>query len=99
LLNTWGRALPKIGATFLYVSLTSFVVITITVLAKASPKQDAKFVFATFSNETGWESGVIAFLVGLINPNWSFSCLDSATHLAEEVAKPERVIPIAILST
>lgn len=37
--------------------------------------------------------------MGLINPNWSFSCLDSATHLAEEVAKPERVIPIAILST
>ena len=38
-------------------------------------------------------------MVGLINPNWLFVCLDCATHLAEEVPKPERNIPIAICST
>lgn len=37
--------------------------------------------------------------MGLINPNWVFACLDSATHLAEEVGKPERSIPIAIMCT
>ena len=60
---------------------------------------DAKFVFATFYNETGWKNSGIAFIVGLINPAWSFSCLDCATHMAFEVEKPERVIPISIMGT
>jgi len=41
----------------------------------------------------------MAFIVGLINTNWPFACLDSATHLAEEVPRPERNIPIAICGT
>lgn len=75
LFNCYGKTLPRICNFFLFVSLGSFVIITLTVLAKSSPKQDAKFVFATFVNNTGWESNAIAFIVGLINPNWSFSCL------------------------
>ncbi|KAF8250557.1 amino acid transporter [Wilcoxina mikolae CBS 423.85] len=97
--NCYGKTLPGVANFFLFVSLASFATITITVLAKSSPKKDAKFVFGTFVNNTGWESGGIAFIVGLINPNWSFSCLDSATHLAEEVPRPERNIPFAIMGT
>ena len=59
----------------------------------------ASFVFATFINNTGWDQAGIAFIVGLINTNWPFCCLDCATHLAEEVPKPERNIPIAICGT
>lgn len=98
--NCFGRSLPIISASALYISLLSFTTITITVLACSSGKfNDAKFVFATFYNETGWKSSGIAFIVGLINPAWSFSCLDCATHMAFEVEKPERVIPIAIMGT
>ncbi len=50
-------------------------------------------------SETGYESAGLAFIVGLINTNWPFSCLDCATHLAEEVPRPERNIPIAICGT
>ncbi|KAI5809786.1 choline transporter [Peziza echinospora] len=99
LFNCYGRILPTVGSVFMYISLCSFTVITITVLAKSKTKQSARFVFADFRNETGWASGGMAFIMGLINPNWSFSCLDSATHLAEEVLNPERVIPIAIMGT
>ena len=56
-------------------------------------------MFQTFINNTGWDSAGMAFIVGLINTNWPFACLDSATHLAEEVPKPERNIPIAICGT
>lgn len=98
--NCYGRSLPLISASSLYISLLSFFTITVTVLACSSGKfNDAKFVFATFYNETGWKNGGIAFIVGLINPAWSFSCLDCATHMAFEVEKPERVIPIAIMGT
>ncbi|KAJ6260879.1 hypothetical protein Dda_3540 [Drechslerella dactyloides] len=97
--NCYGRALPATATVALYTSLISMIVITITVLAKSNPKNSAEFVFATFRNENGWSSPFIAFVVGLINPNWSFACLDAATHLAEEVSHPEKVVPIAILGT
>ncbi|CDO92379.1 unnamed protein product [Kluyveromyces dobzhanskii CBS 2104] len=98
--NCSGKALPIISASSLYISLFSFFTITATVLACSHGRyNDAEFVFATFYNETGWKNGVIAFIVGLINPAWSFSCLDCATHMAFEVENPERVIPISILCT
>lgn len=98
--NIWERPLPRISQAALYVSLFSFVVITITVLAKNSGHyQSAHFVFVEFSNGTGWLSAGIAFIVGLVNPNWSFSCLDAATHLAEETLSPETDIPKAIIGT
>lgn len=100
LFNCYGRILPTVANCALYISLFSYVVITITVLVCARGNyQPAHFVFSDFENGTGWSSAGIAFIVGLINPNWSFSCLDCATHLAEEVLQPERVIPIAVLGT
>jgi len=83
----------------LWTSLLSFAVILITVPATAPTHQNAEFVFTTFINNTGWKQGGIAFIVGLVNTNWSFACLDCATHLAEEVHRPERMIPIAIMGT
>jgi choline transport protein len=72
-------------------------VITVTVLAEAQPKQSAKFVFTDFENFSGWENNVIAFITGFINANYSFSCLDAATHISEEIPHPERNIPKALL--
>lgn len=98
--NIWEKPLPYVSQSALYISVFSFVVITITVLAKSSGHyESAHFVFVEFSNGTGWASSGIAFIVGLINPNWSFSCLDAATHLAEETLTPETDIPKAIIGT
>lgn len=98
--NIWEKPLPHISLASLYISLASFVIITIVVLAKSSGQyQTAHFVFVEFSNGTGWSSAGIAFIVGLINPNWSFSCLDAATHLAEETLSPQTDIPKAIIGT
>lgn len=98
--NFWDAPLPSLSKGALYVSLLSFIVITITVLSKASGEfQSAEFVFSTFDNNTGWTSSVVAFLVGLINPTWLFNGLDCACHLAEEVVAPEKDIPIAIIGT
>lgn len=100
LFNCYGKSLPLISSSSLYISLLSFFTITVTVLACSSGQfNDPKFVFATFYNQTGWKNAGIAFIMGLINPAWSFSCLDCATHMAFEVDKPERVIPISIMGT
>ncbi len=97
--NCYGRVLPFVASCALYISLVSFAVILITVPAKAPTHESAKFVFATFINSTGWRQSGIAFIVGLINTNWAFACLDTATHMAEEVPKPETVVPLAIMGT
>lgn len=100
LFNCYGRYLPLVANCSLYISLFSYVTITLTVLiCSRGNYREPSFVFTEFNNNTGWSSAAIAFIVGLINPNWSFSCLDSATHLAEEVVAPETAIPIAILGT
>ncbi|KAK3058733.1 choline transporter [Extremus antarcticus] len=71
----------------------------VTVPSVTPEYKPASFVFATFINNTGYDQAGIAFIVGLINTNWPFCCLDCATHLAEEVPRPERNIPIAICGT
>lgn len=83
----------------MYISLVSFLVVLITVPAASDSYSDPEFVFATFTNSTGWSINGLAFLLGLINPNWLFVCLDAATHMAEEVKCPEKIIPKAIMST
>lgn len=100
LMNCYGKFLPYFAKAALYISLISYFTITVTVLACSSGNfQSAHFVFVQFNNQTGWNSSAIAFIVGLINPNWCFSCLDSATHMAEEALEPERKIPVAIMGT
>ncbi|KAE8135553.1 amino acid/polyamine transporter I [Aspergillus pseudotamarii] len=99
LFNCWGKTLPAVAKVTLYISLLSFFVILVTVPACAKTHASGAYVFGHFVNSTGWKSDGMAFIVGLINPNWIFACLDSATHLAEEVPQPEKNIPIAIMAT
>ncbi|KAF5003749.1 hypothetical protein FDECE_9720 [Fusarium decemcellulare] len=99
LFNCFGKLLPTIASISLYTTLLSFAVILITVPSVADTHQSAKFVFGTFINNTGWTQNGIAFIVGFINVNWGFSCLDTATHMAEEIRNPEKMIPIAIMGT
>lgn len=72
--NCWGRFLPRIATFTLWFSLMSFFIILVTVPATATTHQSPRFVFATFVNNTGWASGGIAFIVGLVNTNWAFAC-------------------------
>ncbi|KAG8713548.1 hypothetical protein FRC08_013118 [Ceratobasidium sp. 394] len=97
--NCFHRLLPAVSLFCLYISVLGCVVTTIVVPAVSETKQSASFVFATFINETGWENNVMAFIVGLISPAWCFGALDVATHLAEEIRQPERMIPKSILLT
>ncbi|ODV85797.1 hypothetical protein CANARDRAFT_27887 [[Candida] arabinofermentans NRRL YB-2248] len=98
--NCYERWLPTFASISLYTTVLSWLVITITMLGGSKGEfQSPHFVFVEFNNGTGWSSSAIAFIVGLINPAWSFSCLDSATHMAEEVVNPERIIPLVICST
>ena len=79
-------------------SVGSFLVIIITCLVIAQPKQSGHFVFSDFTNETGWAAPGIAFLTGMSNPNYGFAGLDSAVHLAEECLNAASAVPWAMIS-
>jgi choline transport protein len=83
----------------LYISLLTCVLVTIVLPATAVDHTDAKFIFGTLDRSNGWSSNGMAFIVGLINANFSFAVLDSAAHLAEETPNPARNVPKAIMLT
>jgi len=81
------------------VSLTSFLAILVTCLALSPQKHTSEFVWTTFTNKSGWPSNGIAFLTGLINPNYVYAGIDGAVHLAEECSNPSTAVPYALMST
>ncbi|KAF3762767.1 hypothetical protein M406DRAFT_45394 [Cryphonectria parasitica EP155] len=82
-----------------FMSIVAFFVITITCVAKSSPKQSSESVWTQFENTSGWSSDAVVFLTGLINPNFIYSGLDGAIHLAEECSNAATAVPRALLST
>ncbi|KAK2735552.1 choline transport protein [Colletotrichum kahawae] len=92
------QALPKISKVMLLFSCTTIVVIFITLFAMSKEHASAKDFFVTQINVSGWQNG-IAFIIGMNGANWSFSCLDVATHLAEEMPRPSTDIPKALMWT
>lgn len=81
--------------SIVYWSLFAVVVISITILATA-PKNDAKYVFADFENETGWSDGV-AWILGLLQSALSLIGFDAALHMTEEMPRPSEDAPRAIM--
>ncbi|KAL3480895.1 amino acid/polyamine transporter I [Aspergillus californicus] len=98
LFNFFERALSILGKFLLATTVLSIVVIFVSMLAGTSNRQPAGEVFGDFLNISGWPTGV-AFFLGLNGPNWCFSCLDAAVHLADEVPNPAKNIPKALLWT
>lgn len=85
--------------TSVFLSVSTFLVLIITSLARTSPKyQPAEVVWTTFLNQSGWNNGV-AFLTGLVNPNYMYAGIDGAIHLAEECKNASVVVPRALMST
>ena len=80
-------------------SLSSVFIISITFLAVAQPKQSSRSVWLGFSNETGWKSDGLVFLLGLINPIYGFGGLDGAVHLGEDCFEQAKTVPRAIVNS
>ncbi|KAI0473271.1 amino acid/polyamine transporter I [Xylariaceae sp. FL0804] len=94
--NIWGnRLLGRWNDTALYWSLLAVVVISIVLLSTAD-KNEARFVFAGFANETGWPDGV-AWTLGLLQSALSLIGFDAALHMTEEMPRPSVDAPRAIL--
>ncbi|KAH8725196.1 amino acid/polyamine transporter I [Phaeosphaeriaceae sp. PMI808] len=82
-----------------FLSITSFLGVMITSLARTAPNfHPSEAVWGTFINQSGWVDSV-AFLAGLVNPNYMYAGIDGAVHLAEDCKNAVVVIPRALMST
>lgn len=89
-----------VSNSLVFITLASFFVIVIVCLARTAPNfQPNVHVWAKFLNDSGWTSGGVAFLTGLVSPNYMYAGIDGALHLAEECKDAARVVPRALLST
>lgn len=91
------HVLPKISKALLLFNVTSVCAIIATLFAMSNTRTSAED-FLRVVNISGWPDGV-AFIIGLNGVNWCFSCLDVATHLAEEIPSPSTNIPKALMWT
>ncbi|QSZ30165.1 hypothetical protein DSL72_004685 [Monilinia vaccinii-corymbosi] len=81
--------LPLITKSAFIWSIAGFALISITVLAAASPEyNEASFVFTDFINSTGWPDGV-AWLLGLLQAGLGLTGFDAVAHMIEEIPDAE----------
>jgi amino acid transporter len=62
----WSRFLNQISTFAVAWNILSFLVVVITILAANDHKQSASFVFSDFQNNTGFSSGGMAVMIGLL---------------------------------
>jgi choline transport protein len=84
--NAFGNSIiPLVNKTAIIWSISGFAIISITVLACATPEYNsAKLVFTDFRNETGWPDGV-AWLLGLLQGGLGLTGFDATAHMIEEI--------------
>ena len=66
-----GKLLPKLEGLILILHVMGFFAILIPVV-HLGPHMDAKFVFGTFINSSGWSSAGLTWLIGLLGTNLPF---------------------------
>lgn len=62
----FSRYLNQISTFAVVWNILSFFVVVITILAANDHKQSASFVFSDFQNDTGFSSGGMAVMIGLL---------------------------------
>ncbi|KAL2037835.1 hypothetical protein N7G274_009309 [Stereocaulon virgatum] len=89
LLNAFANdLLPYITKGAFTWSISGFIIISITVLATASPTYSSgTLVFTDFINTTGWPNG-IAWLLGLLQAGLGLTGFDAVAHMVEEIPNP-----------
>ena len=83
------RALPaisKLGTFFIIAGFVITIVVCATMPSKnGSGYKSSRFVWAEWSNKTGYSSNGFVFLAGMLNGAFAVGATDCVTHIAEEI--------------
>ncbi|ORZ14128.1 amino acid permease-domain-containing protein, partial [Absidia repens] len=81
----------------LYWHIFGTLLIIVVALALTPNKPSAEWVFTYFENDTGFSSNGYAFLLGLLQSQYTLSGFDSAAQMSEETVDAARNAPKGIL--
>lgn len=91
------RYLAHVETAILWLHITLFFVVLVTLTVLAPQKSSSADVWALFLNEGGYDSKGLSFFIGLITPVFAFSGADGAVHMSEEIKNASRVLPWAMI--
>ncbi|CAO3655103.1 unnamed protein product [Mucor hiemalis] len=83
--------------TSLYWHLVGTLLLVIVALVLTPNKKSAEWVFTYFDNQTGFSADGYAFLIGLLQSQYTLSGFDSAAHMSDETRDAGRSAPRGIL--
>ncbi|KAL2052038.1 hypothetical protein ABVK25_007730 [Lepraria finkii] len=89
------RSVPKITQATLFLSVSGFVLVFILLLALKQQTQPASFITESGLGTSGWSDGT-AWMIGIGNALYAYGGTDGAIHIAEEIPRPGKNIPLAM---
>jgi amino acid transporter len=95
-LNHWGVKLVAILNDLSVTVHIVGVVVLVAALLYLAPKQPVHFLFAAV-NSNGRSSYWWAFVLGLLQAQWTYTGFDASAHMAEETEHPRRHAPWGIV--
>ncbi|KAJ6780067.1 hypothetical protein PWT90_00996 [Aphanocladium album] len=94
------RVLPVLGNIGLFFILAGvFITVIVSAIMPSvnhKPYASNADVWKTWTNQTGYSSGGLVFVLGMLNGAFAVGSTDCVAHLAEEVPQPSRNIPKAM---
>ncbi|BFZ53990.1 hypothetical protein PYCC9005_001021 [Savitreella phatthalungensis] len=94
------RRLPAINTGLLWLQLLTWLVSIVVLCILARDRyNNAGFIFTDMSNLSGWSNNGIAYMIAVCNSMYAYIGTDAAAHLAEEVPRPQRTVPLAMLGS
>ena len=90
-LPLWNKAIMILSTVLMIVTFVAILVCSRNHHASAS------WIFGDATNSTGWPSDGFAFLLAIMNGVFSYSGVDAAAHMCEELPNPGRNVPKAIV--
>lgn len=97
-LNTFGvRIVAVLNGVSVWWHVVGVLVIAVALTVVPDHHRPASFVFGTFVNGTGWDSGVYVGLLSLLMAQYTFTGYDASAHMTEEtrdaaVAGPRGIV-------
>ncbi|KAJ5722624.1 amino acid/polyamine transporter I [Penicillium malachiteum] len=84
--------IPRLTSWSLYLTLSGFLIWIIAILVMHKHTNSATEIFSPSQGTSGWSSGT-AWLLGIINSMYCFTCTDGVIHIAEEMPSPGKRLP------
>jgi choline transport protein len=92
------RFVPLMNKLIFLLSAITLSATTLTLFVVArNDHSSAKFIFTDTTNQTGWSSNGLAFMLAIGNAVFSYLGSDCGAHMCEEIPNPGKNVPKVIL--